>query len=991
MRTYIAEVAHQYYMDSDFKRPMAENVSFLYSELDKESFVAVYESRFGFRSPLSFCVIVYSKPFVDNTEFVNDQVVRACEIWNFGFDKDLRKNLSVKESNAMQVLGEATTQGLNSLRSMLSVVGANEFYDVFKSSNDFATESFIDTAHGKDTLLKDALQSKFGKNLAKEVQRIYESADAVAADSEKYNHFPVHYILEGAGSPVGMQGFNVLASAPQDAGRVPSTHVYKLNFDCPQWESAYRSEVIECLNDNLVSCFEDNLLLIQYSESPNDRDLDLRKYQALTKLIGLLNNHLDRMQVVLMVAAGNEANMRRLADKLQAPVVTIEYEKGLAVWNQTDAYDKLVQVAKRRGVEPSASMELLLAKYQFNRSDRTVTQIFDDWQTLSQTQQVYPLYRDAYHTYLNSPIKQADPMQRLQELIGLSAQKQLIQDIVLRIRMNRTLARLGQPTRNFSMHMVFSGNPGTGKTEVAKLYGEILHREGVLREGRLVAISGSELSPSNVPKIFEAARGSVLFVDEAYTLIGYSETVAALIAGMENNREETVVILAGYSHHMEQLLDTNPGFRSRIGFTMKFDDYTTEELEQIFELMAKHVQVALTDETRTCVRDKLSGAGRRGDQGNARFVRKLFEDSLGAQQLRLAHLYADASDGTNSLQLKYDLGVLQGCDIVSLADSDAIARLGGVSAGHTPKRGVGAQSAREQLADLIGLDEVKQVIFERLTYAKVQKYRRDKGFESKYLPIHMAFLGNPGTGKTEVARLIGKILKDEGILSVGDFYECGRADLVGTVVGSTAPKVQALFEKARGSVIFIDEAYSLIDDRLHSYGDEAINAIVQYMENMRNDVVVIFAGYEQEILDFMSCNPGLASRIKTQIRFPDYSIDELGQILNLMACKLGFTLADDVLPRFKKQIAAMAQLPNFGNARVVRTMIEDAMVAQAVRVDAVLDGAVVQDAGSAEAAEIAEKIDSTKKPIDDKQLMELRGCDFKIDIPLASKPSMGFA
>lgn len=98
MRTYIAEVAHQYYMDSDFKRPTAESVSFLYSELDKESFVAVNESRFGFRSPLSFCVIVYSKPFVDNTEFVKDQVVRACEIWNFGFDKDLRKTFRLKRA-----------------------------------------------------------------------------------------------------------------------------------------------------------------------------------------------------------------------------------------------------------------------------------------------------------------------------------------------------------------------------------------------------------------------------------------------------------------------------------------------------------------------------------------------------------------------------------------------------------------------------------------------------------------------------------------------------------------------------------------------------------------------------------------------------------------------------------------------------------------------------------------------------------------------------
>ncbi|MDY4522199.1 MAG: AAA family ATPase [Atopobium sp.] len=997
MRTYIAEVVHEYFIDSDFKSSVAENSTFLYDELDKESCVAVCESRFGFRRSLSFCVMVYNKPFVDNTEFVKDQVVKACEIWDLGFDKDLWKNLLVRESNALQALSDATTQGLNSLRCMLNIVGANELYDLFKPSSNFATESFIDIPRGKDALLKGALQSKFGKNLAEEVRRIYKSAEALAADDDAHNRLPVHYILEGAGSPAGAQGFNVLASALQDAGRVPSTHVYKLNFDC-LWDNIYKLDFMDYLNDNLASCFEDNLLLIQYSEPHDDKSLDLKKYRALTKLIGLLNNHLDRVQVVFMVAADNKESAQRLAQRLQAPVVTIAYQKGAAAWNQTDAYDRLAQVAQRCGVKPSASMESLLAKYQANRSDRTVEQIFDDWQALTHAQQSYPLYHDAYQTYLEPPARRANPMQRLQELIGLSAQKQLVQDIVLRIKMNRTLAKLGQPTRNFSMHMVFLGNPGTGKTEVAKLYGEILRHEGILSEGRLIVTSGNELGSRDISQVFEKARGSVLFIDEAYTLIGCTNTVAELIACMENNREETVVILAGYSYHMEYLLDTNPGFRSRIGFTMEFADYATEELVQIFELMAKRAQVTLTDEARVRVLDMLSGAGRREDQGNARFVRKLFEDSLGAQQLRLARLYADADDvrlraddAAHLQQLKHELGLLQACDIVSLADSDAIAQCGVGSAGQASKQGTGVTSAQEQLVDLIGLTEVKRVVSERLTYAKMQKYRRDNGFESEYLPIHMAFLGNPGTGKTEVARLIGKILKEEGILSVGDVYECGRADLVGPVVGSTAPKVQALFKRAKGSVIFIDEAYSLIDAHAHGFGDEAINAIVQCMENMRDDVVVIFAGYEQEMLDFMSCNPGLTSRIKTKVHFPNYSVDELGQILELMSYKRGFTLADDVLPCFKKQIAAMAQLPSFGNARVVRAMLEDAMVAQAVRMDAVVAEAAARDAGVVKENGSAKKAACAEKTIDGKQLMELRGCDFRTSTPWTSKRVMGFA
>lgn len=240
-------------------------------------------------------------------------------------------------------------------------------------------------------------------------------------------------------------------------------------------------------------------------------------------------------------------------------------------------------------------------------------------------------------------------------------------------------------------------------------------------------------------------------------------------------------------------------------------------------------------------------------------------------------------------------------------------------------------SAYDELMEMVGLDEAKKVIDRALKYAKAQKLFAEKGMKNEKLSMHMVFTGNPGTAKTTAARLFARILKENGILSKGHLIEVGRGDLVGKYVGWTAPTIQKKFLEAMGSVLFIDEAYSLVDDRSGSYGDEAINAIVQEMENHREDVVVIFAGYPDKMEDFLGKNPGLRSRIAFHVSFADYSAREMRDIATLLAKKKGLRLTDDACEKLEGIFEAARRQSDFGNGRYVRNVLEKARMAQSER------------------------------------------------------------
>ena len=249
----------------------------------------------------------------------------------------------------------------------------------------------------------------------------------------------------------------------------------------------------------------------------------------------------------------------------------------------------------------------------------------------------------------------------------------------------------------------------------------------------------------------------------------------------------------------------------------------------------------------------------------------------------------------------------------------------------TPEKPAETISGLTVLNNMIGLTEPKMVIQQALDYAKAQKLFVEKGFISTRPSMHMVFSGNPGTAKTTVARLYAQIMKENGFLSKGDLIEVGRNDLVARYVGWTAKTVKAKFAEAKGSVLFIDEAYALLDDRTGSFGDEAINTIVQEMENAREDTIVIFAGYPKEMGYFLSRNPGLNSRIAYHINFPDYTEDELFEIVRLMLQEQNLKLDPVAIPRVKNIIASGRRQENFGNGRYVRNILEKAKMKQASR------------------------------------------------------------
>ena len=243
-----------------------------------------------------------------------------------------------------------------------------------------------------------------------------------------------------------------------------------------------------------------------------------------------------------------------------------------------------------------------------------------------------------------------------------------------------------------------------------------------------------------------------------------------------------------------------------------------------------------------------------------------------------------------------------------------------------------ADDAYSQLQSLIGLKSAKDVIDRIIGYHTTRKMFKEAGIPGMNPAYHMVFTGSPGTAKTTVARLFARIMKDTGILPKGDLVEVGRQDLVGQYVGWTAKAVENAFDKARGSVLFIDEAYSLCDGREGSFGDEAINTIVQLMENRREDTVVIFAGYPDRMNAFLDRNPGLRSRITYHVAFDDYSEEELLSILKSMSDEAHLHLAEASVTKVTGIFAKAKGHRDFGNGRFVRNLFEQARMNLAYRV-----------------------------------------------------------
>ncbi len=505
---------------------------------------------------------------------------------------------------------------------------------------------------------------------------------------------------------------------------------------------------------------------------------------------------------------------------------------------------------------------------------------------------------------------------KLSKMIGLDSVKSRISTIIATDIVERERKkRKGNTYKTRAMHMIFAGNPGSAKTTVAKLFAGIAKDEGILKSGIFVECGGMDLDGLGAPEViretFASAKGGVLFIDEAYSLNG-DTAITALIQEMENHRNDVIVILAGYNDRMKTFMKKNEGLKSRIPFWIDFPDYNAEELTDIFRLMVDERGFNVTEDAVKEAHYIFEKVCHNDNFGNGRYVRNILENAIQQQSVRLLKKRESSED-------------IQKRELFTLIKEDVC----------MPERDIVVKKkhgdAKKELQNMIGLTNTKVIIKKIIASFKLRKLCMDRGIAKDKASLHMVFTGNPGTAKTTVARLFADILKDENILSTGSFVEVGRADLIGEYVGRTAPLVKKRFKEAQGGILFIDEAYSLLDSYENGYGDEAINAIVQEMENNRDNVIVIFAGYPDKMKHFLNRNPGLLSRIAFQVEFDDYSTEELCEITKLILKKKNMRVTALAIEKLCN-IYENARVNNdFGNGRFVRKIIEEAEMNMAVR------------------------------------------------------------
>ncbi|MGW8062561.1 right-handed parallel beta-helix repeat-containing protein [Streptomyces ziwulingensis] len=520
------------------------------------------------------------------------------------------------------------------------------------------------------------------------------------------------------------------------------------------------------------------------------------------------------------------------------------------------------------------------------------------------------------------------PLAELQALVGLDDVKHQVNTLVNLNQLAERRRRLGMPVPSMSRHLIFAGPPGTGKTTVARLYGSILADLGVLRSGHLVEVARADLvaqviggTAIKTTEAFTRALGGVLFIDEAYTLTveGSSndfgrEAVDTLLKLMEDHREDVVVVAAGYSEQMASFLTANPGLASRFTRTVEFGNYAVEELVTITENLCLRHQFELGPLTREALVLRFGQMTRDASFGNGRAARGVFEDMVDRQAFRLAAM-SDPAENDLTLLLPQDVG-----------DAEAAA------VGGTAQDAENPSDPMAELTAMVGLAAVKREVADLVSLLANARQRIAAGLPAPRISNHLVFSGPPGTGKTTVARLYAKLLHSLGVLPRDSLVEVARADLVGQYVGHTAQRTKEVFTSALGGVLFIDEAYTLTPEgSSNDFGREAVDTLLKLMEDHRDEIVVVVAGYTGEMERFLSSNPGLTSRFSKFVTFEDYSTDELVTIVSRHAAASGYECADATLEALRAQVDAVPRDRSFGNARLARQLLETMMTSQARR------------------------------------------------------------
>ncbi len=530
-----------------------------------------------------------------------------------------------------------------------------------------------------------------------------------------------------------------------------------------------------------------------------------------------------------------------------------------------------------------------------------------------------------------------DVMKEFQGLIGLGPIKKRVLEYTSYLNFIKLRKQKGlKDTDKVVLHAVFKGNPGTGKTTVARMLGKIYKQMGLLSKGHVHEVDRGDLVAEYIgqtaPKTKEAikkAKGGILFIDEAYALSRKDddskdfgrEAIEVLLKEMSDGTGDLAVVVAGYPDQMESFINSNPGLKSRFNIEFDFPDYVPQELLEIADYAAGKRGIMLNGLAKDYMYRKLVDEYRDRNKafGNARLVNSLIDEAkinLGLRIMKMKDPQLLSEEELSTVQIE-DVEKIDAPRAKSLADIP-----------------IDEDLLRESLGKLkamVGLTNIKEEIDELV---KLVRFYRETGKDfRKSFSLHTVFTGNPGTGKTTVARILAQVYKALGILERGHMVETDRQGMVGGYIGQTAIKTAELIDSAMGGVLFIDEAYALTEGGGSDYGREAVETLLKRMEDRRGEFVVIAAGYTQNMTFFLESNPGLKSRFDRIFHFEDYNEIDLMDIAQMLFKENGVQLDKKAKAHLQSYFGYILASKDkfFGNGREVRKVVEHTVKNQHLR------------------------------------------------------------